>query len=189
MQQIPLSQGKIAILDDDDFARVGNVHWCYRAERDGKPGYATRHAKIDGKTKTFYLHREIMNPPPGHEVVFRNHDRLDCRRENLLVLPIKEARRHHRVRRDCQTGHKGVRYNPRPRTWSADIFVKGHMIRLGTFETEAIATRAYDIAMRHFYPELCIAPGQVDRNASGTDEEGAQSQEDSNPTRNPRIIV
>ena len=50
MQQIPLSQGKIAILDDEDFTRVGNVHWCYRADRDGKLGYATRHAKVDGKT-------------------------------------------------------------------------------------------------------------------------------------------
>jgi hypothetical protein len=33
------------------------------------------------------------------EVIFLNHDRLDCRRQNLRVVDTHEARQHHRVRR------------------------------------------------------------------------------------------
>src|ERR1700674_5418377 len=99
-QQINLSQNKIAVLDDEDFARFSAFHWCYRAERNNKPGYAIRHVKLDGTYKTEYLHRALMNPPPGKEVIFLNHDRLDCRRANLKIVTKEEARQHHRVRTD-----------------------------------------------------------------------------------------
>src|SRR4051812_15447999 len=118
MQQIPLSQNMVALLDDDDFAHFSQYHWCYRAERNNNQGYAIRHRKVvGGKYKTEYLHRAIMNPPPGKEVIFLNHDRLDCRRENLRIVSKEEARQHHRVRRDCQSGAKGVRFNPEGYTW------------------------------------------------------------------------
>lgn len=32
MQHIELSQNKVAVLDDEDFARSSQFHWCYRAE-------------------------------------------------------------------------------------------------------------------------------------------------------------
>ena len=97
MQQIPLSQGQIAVIDDDDSERISQFKWFYRAERNGKPGYAVRNIKVDGKATMRYLHREIMNPTPGHEVIFLNHDRLDCRRENLRAVTTEEARQHHRT--------------------------------------------------------------------------------------------
>jgi hypothetical protein len=53
-----------------------------------------------------------MQPGPGQEVIFLNHDRLDSRRENLRVVSKEDARRHHRVRRDSKSGVKGVRFNP-----------------------------------------------------------------------------
>src|SRR5271157_700242 len=108
MQQIPLSQNKTVVLDDEDFARFSGFHWCYRPERGGAQGYAIRHVKVDGKYKTEYLHRAIMRPPDGHEVIFLDYDRLDCTRANLWVATKEEARRHHRTRRDSPTGHKGI---------------------------------------------------------------------------------
>src|SRR4051794_5542615 len=83
MQTIPLSQGQVALVDDADHPLLSDFRWCYRSERDGRQGYAVRHQKTDGKDRLQYLHRQIMDPPEGHEVIFRNHDRLDCRRENL----------------------------------------------------------------------------------------------------------
>ena len=71
MQHIPLSQGRIALVDDDDFARVSPYHWFYRGERNSGQGYAIRHDKDGKKYRTVYLHREIMGPvPPEHEVIF-----------------------------------------------------------------------------------------------------------------------
>jgi hypothetical protein len=62
-----------------------------------------------------------MQPGPGQEVIFLNHDRLDCRRENLRVVSKEDARRHHRVRRDSKSGVKGVRYNAGTDSWSAYV--------------------------------------------------------------------
>jgi hypothetical protein len=163
MRQINLNQNKIAILDDADFEHLSGFHWIYRGERGGADGYAIRHAKEGKKYKTVYLHREIMNPPPGHEVIFKNHDRLDCRRENLAVVTKEDARRHHRVRRDSGSGIKGVRFNPDGGTWSAYVYRSGHCYNVGTYYTQDEAIRAYENELRRENPDLHVAPDRVER--------------------------
>ncbi len=119
---ITLSQGQVAVVDDADYPLLSDFRWSYRAERNGKQGYAVRHMKVDGKDRLCYMHRQIMQPPTGYEVIFLNHDRLDYRRENLCVVSKEEARQHHRVRRDSKSGTKGVRYNPESESWSAYVY-------------------------------------------------------------------
>jgi hypothetical protein len=165
MNQIPLSQGQLAFVDDEDFARVSPYHWCYRGERNGGPGYAIRHDK-DGKTyRTVYLHREIMGPvPPGHEVIFLNGDRLDCRRENLRVVTKQEALRHHqRARSNSKSGIKGIKCNRGPRTWSVDIYRDGQAKRVGTFFSLKEAKEAHQKALERENPDLHTAPARVER--------------------------
>src|SRR5215471_15585893 len=103
MRQIPLSQSGFARVDDEDYARLAGFRWCYRREKNQRQGYAVRHVKVDDNDRLSYLHREIMNPPPDHQVIFRNYDTLDCRRGNLLVVTKEQARQHHRVRKDSKS--------------------------------------------------------------------------------------
>jgi hypothetical protein len=164
MRRIQLSQNQLVLLDDEDFERLSQYHWCYRGERNGAQGYAIRHAREDGKTRTVYMHREIMAPvPPGHEVIFRNYDRLDCRRENLLIVNKEGARQHHRVRSDSQSGAKGVRFNPEGETYSAYIYRKGHAYCVGTFYSQEAASEAYRRALRGENPYLHLAPEVIAR--------------------------
>src|SRR5262249_55618305 len=165
MQHIPLSQGQIAFVDDDDFAPVSQYHWCYRGERNSGQGYAIRHDKDGKKYRTVYLHRAIMGPvPPEHEVIFRNGDRLDCRRENLRVVSKQEARQHHqRARSNSKSGIKGISYNRRPRTWSVDIYRHGRARRVGTVLTLKDARDAYQAELRSENPDLHTAPEVVER--------------------------
>ncbi len=163
MKEIELSQGEVAIVDDADYPLVADFKWCYRAERDGRQGYAVRHKKIDGKPKMCYLHREIMPAPPGHEVIFLNHDRLDCRRENLKVMTKQEARQHHRVRRDSKSGVKGVRCNLDTGMWSAYVCRNGRYHSVGTYYTREAAREAYEAALDRESPELHRAPKKVER--------------------------
>ena len=163
MQQIPLSQGKTALVDDDLFALLSETKWCYRGERNGAQGYAVRHAMIDGKDRLLYLHRVVMPAPKGCETIFRNHDRLDCRRENLRVVTKKEARQHHRVRSDSKTGAKGVRYNPEGGTWSAQIYRNGRCYTIATHYTKEAAIAAYEHAVRSENQDLHRSPAKVDR--------------------------
>jgi len=164
MQTIQLSQGQIALVDDADFPLLSEFHWCYRAERNGKQGYAVRHTKIGGKDRLSYLHRSIIQPPEGYEVIFRNHDRLDCRRENLLVVTKKEARQHHlSARSNSASGIKGISYNRRPRTWSVDVYRNGRAKRVGTYLTLKDAQDAHQKALLRDNPDLHTAPARVER--------------------------
>jgi hypothetical protein len=163
MREIQLSQGQIALVDDADFPLLSEFHWCYRPERDGKQGYVIRHQKAGGKYKTVYLHRHIMQPPEGHEVIFLNYDRLDCRRENLKVVTKEEARRHHRVRSDSRSGVKGVRYNAEGDSWSAYVYRGGNAYHVGTYYSQEQAVAAYEDELKKENPDLHRAPARVDR--------------------------
>jgi hypothetical protein len=161
MQTIPLSQGKLALVDDADHLLLNDFKWCYRGER-GKAGYAVRHTKVNGKYRLVYLHRLLMNPQPGQEVIFRNHETLDCRRENLLVVGKEEARQHHRVRRDSKSGIKGVRFNPETNSWSAYVYRGGRGYHVGTYGSPEQASAAYQQALRDENPDLHRAPETVE---------------------------
>lgn len=165
MQRINLSQNKVALLDDEDHARLAQFRWHYRAERNGGLGYAVRHAKDGKKYRTVYLHRDVIGTvPPGHEVIFRNGDRLDCRRENLAVVTQKEARQHHRkARSNSKTGIKGITYNRGPNTWSVDIYRDGQTWRIGTYLKKEYALQAHQEALMRENPDLHSAPAVVER--------------------------
>src|ERR1700677_203384 len=164
MQQIKLTQGKIAVLDDDDYERLRNFKWFYRGERNGNLGYAVRHGKkpID-PTGTVYLHREVMKPEPGLEVIFLNHDRLDCRKANLRAVTVEVSRQHHRMRKDCKTGAKGVIYNGDTNTWSGYLYRSGSTLHVGTFRTKEQAEQAYQDALIRENPDLHSAPAVAER--------------------------
>lgn len=155
MKQIQLSQGMVAVVDDDDFERLSGFRWFYRGERNENLGYAMRHGRKTDRTKTIYLHREIANPPPGHEVVFVNHDRLDCRKRNLLVLTKTEALKHHRTRSVNTTREAGVHRNAETGTWSAYICRSGQYYHVGTYP--------YKVQAEHFYQK---AVAQENQNAA-----------------------
>ena len=127
----------MALVDEADHAALSHFRWCYRAERNGRPGYAVRHKRVGGKDRVCYLHREICPAPEGHETIFLNHDRLDCRRQNLKVVTKEAAPQHHRVRSDGKSGVKGVRYNPDGDTWSAVVYRNGHCHTIGKYHSEA----------------------------------------------------
>jgi hypothetical protein len=163
MRQIPLSQSQLAVVDDEDFALLNDFKWCYRGER-GAQGYAVRHHKIDGKDRLLYMHRQVVGSvPDGHEVIFLNHDRLDCRKANLRVVTKLEARQHHRVRSDSKSGVKGVRHNPETDTWSAYTYRHGHCYHVGTFYSPEQAQAAYEADLRKENPDLHSAPARVER--------------------------
>lgn len=91
--RIPLSQDKVALIDEEDAERVSQFSWC--AIRNQGSFYALRHKWIDGKKRHIYLHRFILgNVPKGHVVRHLNRNRLDNRRANLATVP-KGGHGHH----------------------------------------------------------------------------------------------
>lgn len=122
MRLIPLSQGKFAMVSDEDFDRVNQYKWYASLESRGTKWYAIRRVTVNGKRVKIRMHRFIMGLPPGKEdsriVDHLSHDSLDNRRENLEVLD-SQAENMHR-----SPGWKGSR-SFRERTKNDDQLVSG----------------------------------------------------------------
>jgi len=145
MKQISLSRGLFALVDDEDHDWLAEHKWSVKPSPGGHR-CPVANIKVNGSWKMKTMQRLIMGEPPDCEVIFKNHDGLDCRRDNLKVVTHKGAQRYHRVRRDSETGIKGVTREPSG-MWYARIQVNGVPIHVGSYETEEIAKKAYDEAL------------------------------------------
>lgn len=135
--EIPLTQGRVALVDAADFERISQHRWY--AKRDKHTFYAVRHG---GQTtrRLIYMHREIVG---GALIDHRNRDGLDNRRENLR--PATHAQ--NMVNRPSASIYRGVRFMTRRRkNWQAQITVARRTRSLGYFATPTEAARAYNIA-------------------------------------------
>jgi hypothetical protein len=94
--------------------------------------------------------------PPKHEVIFVNHEHLDCRRSNLRVVTIVEARQRHRLRRDNACGYKGVQFHYDLGKWTATIRARNKVRHLGCFDNEIDAALAYDAAARCYHRDMAV---------------------------------
>ena len=80
MKQIPLTQGKFAIIDDKDFEYLNQWKWTY----DGR--YAIRSVAFTvGKRSKIYMHRIILNTPVGMDTDHIDMNRLNNQRLNLRI--------------------------------------------------------------------------------------------------------
>ena len=142
MKTIPLTQGKVAIVDDADYERVIHHKWCYDSG-----GYAT--ASVSGKQQR--MHRFILNAKRGEHVDHVNLDGLDNQRSNIRICNNSQNHANTRLRSDNTTGYKGVSFIKRDNIFQAKIEVNGHHVNLGSFADPKEAAKKYnEAAVKHF---------------------------------------
>jgi hypothetical protein len=149
--EIPLTQGKVALIDDGD-AHLAAHKWY--AARRRSTWYAVRKTTRRDPGccgRTLLLHREVLRALPGVEVDHKDGNGLDCRRENLRIATGAENTRNQRRRRDNTSGFKGVVWAKRKRYWRAEIHANGKRRSLGCYKRPDDAARAYDAAARGFF--------------------------------------
>lgn len=152
MKRIPLTQGKIALVDDADYEWLSQWKWSYI-----EMGYAVRRKTIDGKKCIFFMHREIMNCP--REMVVDHKETgvtdygLNNQRHNLRICtPAQNSRNQIRPRNNT-SGYKGISWIARLSKWQAQIRVDGKLIYLGVFFSKIDAAQEYDLAARKYFGE------------------------------------
>lgn len=147
-KELPLSRGRVALVDDDDFDWLNQWKWFIVG-----PGYAGRLKRTAGTTASIYLHRFIMDAPADWRVDHINSDKLDNRRANLRLVSSRQNQQNRQVAAHSTSGYKGVCWHKRFAKWHVRITVNGHRLHLGYHADLETAARLYDAAARHFFGE------------------------------------
>lgn len=159
-----LTRGFECRVDAVDYRRFGHLPWFFNG--DNSP-YAARHKRVRGTNVKVYLHRAIMNAPPGVIVNHKDGDTMNCTRCNLELASPRENATVHKVRRG-KLGLFGVNFNDKHagecghrKNVQARITINGARVYLGAFYTVDEAITAYDTAAVAAYGELACTNNPI----------------------------
>lgn len=129
---IPLTQGKFAKVDNEDFDRFKDINWHV----------STRNYVYNKKVGL--IHRLILNPPDNTSVDHINNNPLDNRKQNLRICTQHQNTMNQSPQKGSSSKYKGVYRVTERRKWKAQIVCDGVHNSLGSFKTEQEAAKAYD---------------------------------------------
>ena len=148
--KIPLTRGKVALVNVRDFSLICGHLWSAWKDNFGH-WYAITNVKLNGRWRFAAMHRMILRPPVDQEVDHVNGNGLDNRHCNLRLCNKAQQRRNARLQRNSTTGFKGVCYKKANRNYTASIRINGVSKHIGSFPIPEAAANAYDAAaLKHF---------------------------------------
>ena len=139
--KIKLTQGKYALVDNEDFEELSKWKWCFNGR------YAIRRKNH----RTIYMHRVINNTLEGFETDHINRNKLDNRRKNLRSVTASQNRINLNIRKDNTSGYKGITWDKLKQRWKARIWIQGEQIVLGSFKQIKSASEARSKAELEYY--------------------------------------
>jgi len=162
MRTIELTQGQVALVNDEDYGGLNQFKWFAVWSPNTKSFYAERHSKtVNGKRHTISMAREVLGLQKGdkRQADHINHDTLDNRRCNLRICTHQQNGMNRRKRRPhagkkCSSRYSGVCWDKRAKKWRAYIRHNGKRIYLGYFTSEIEAAKAYDKKAKELFGEF-----------------------------------
>lgn len=155
MKTIPLTKGKVTIVDDIDYEIFGSFKWSAKENRRKftTNWYAVRSVHINGKKHCLRLHREILKRMgySNFECDHRDGNSLNNRRCNLRTA-TRSQNNMNRPNINGISQYKGVYRNKNK--WCAQIQINSKKIYLGRFDSEVVAAKTYDNKAKELFGEF-----------------------------------
>jgi len=149
MKEFVLTQGKVTIVDDEDFDKLnnGNKWFCWKSRftpSNTPLFYAVRHC--NDKTRSLErMHNVIMVPPAGLEIDHIDGNGLNNQKINLRFATRRQNRQNLHIKKTSR--YPGVFTEKRlfgyKKPWRAAIQFGDVMKHLGYFSTEEEAAESY----------------------------------------------
>lgn len=161
-KEIPLTQGQVALVDDEDYEWLNQRKWHANYDKSTNGFYAMTTLYLgwsDGKsiTKHLSMHRLIMNASSGTDVDHINHNALDNRKINLRAVSRRQNSQNRKDKFSKLSSHyPGVSWDRSREKWRAVISLNGKQKHLGRFLDEREAAKAYETACRELVGEELV---------------------------------
>lgn len=159
-RQIPLTKGKSATVDAEDYESLAAHKWHAMCDVDGRY-YAAR--RDMSSRKRVFMHRQILGAPPGAVVDHASGDTLDNTRANIRICSPRENQRNITSSKNQKLGgYKGIRRDTtNPNLWNAHIHAgvpasdgRARIVYLGRFRDAESAARRYDAAAIEYFGDF-----------------------------------
>jgi hypothetical protein len=155
-KEIQLTQGKVAIVDDEDFEYLNQWKWCLRGTGRGK-FYAIRgfrKSKKNNKTGSVRMHRQIMKVEKGFVVDHIDGNTLNNKKNNFRICTQSDNCKNQKMSIKNKCGYKGVSQQKNTNKFISQISLNNNKIYLGTFTDIIDAARAYNEAALKYHGEF-----------------------------------
>ena len=158
MRKIPLTQGKFAIVDDEDYKRINKYKW--HTTKDTNVFYAKTHVRV--KDENFKIKNKVigmqmlvlnltMSSTRKMDIDHRDGDGLNNKKNNLRLATHAQNIMNQRLNKVNTSGYKGVSWHRNK--WRAQIKKDGKRHHLGLFTCLIKAAKAYDEAAKELFGE------------------------------------
>jgi len=153
MKRIPLTQGKFAIVDDEDFKWLSRYKWY--AKKDYNTFYAVRNTGKSPNQRQIYMHKQIMGVLPGIQIDHINHNGLNNRKCFLRICSNAQNQRNQQVLPNRgKSIYKGVSWCKRSKKWVAQIIYNHKHKFLGYRNSEIECAELYDKKAKELFGEF-----------------------------------
>jgi len=145
MRQIELTNGKMVLVDDEDYNYLVTFGNWRQSER-----YA---ACSKGKKTTILMHRLLMNPPQNMDIDHLDDNGLNNQKSNLRICTRSQNLQRNTKNGNTSSRFKGVCWDKKNKKWKVHIKTNGRQLHLGRFASEIEAAKRYDKAAHALYGE------------------------------------
>ncbi len=155
MAEIILSDGTIALVDDEDFEQVNKYKWWPNSRGYPRSGLGTHGYKTFMPHYVLKLHNIIV--PGGYEIDHEDRNQLNNCKSNLRFATSNQNACNRTAQANNKAGYKGVHWDTERNKWLSQICYARHQMHIGRFNTIIEAALMYDIyACQHHKNFACI---------------------------------